>query len=334
MRLVLHIGMPRTGSSSIQDFCGDNETALRKEGVLFARAGRILSFKDKRRHMGFSFACHPPDAAPTHLMRLHGLTGATARKRYAKRFWRRFDREIAGQDGIHTVVLSEEGLSFTPYIGLPQQAHDMLGQRFAEVQVMCMLREPFALLSSSYVQAVKIGTAETWDAYRDRMLDEGLYFTRIRPWLDIFGPNQMKIRVLQQDALASFASVVGFRLPHGSARATNISMSSLGVEQLRALNATYQKEGRKRPPAVRSSFARYMKGPSWRAPAQDAVVIYDRLGAEMTQLVTSGLLTDEDNAYVAAQWTPEAAVKKIPPHADIYKDGADGMTALLRSLFR
>ena len=116
--------------------------------------------------------------------------------------------------------------------------------------------------------------------------------------------------------------MVGFKLPNGPARTTNVSMSSLGVAQLRALNATYQKEGRKRPPAVRSSFARYMKGP------------YDRLGAEITQLVTSGLLTDEDNAYVAAQWTPEAAVKKIPPHADIYKDGADGMTALLRSLFR
>jgi len=333
MRVVLHIGMPKTGTSSIQDFSGENEKALRQEGVLFARAGRVLSFKDKRRHMGFSFACHPVDADPTHLMRLHGLTGSMARRRYANRFWRRFDREIARQKGIHTVVLSEEDLSLTPHVGLTRTAHDMLNQRFTEVQVMCMLREPFALLSSSYVQAVKIGTGETWDVYRDRMLDAGLFFTRIQHWLEVFGRDQMKIRVLQHDALAPFASVVGFKMPYTSARTTNVSMSSLGVEQLRALNAAYQEEGRKRPHAVRRAFARHMKGPSWRAPAQDAALIYNRLGPEITQLMATGLLTKEDQAFVAAQWTPEAAVKKILPHADIYADGADGMTALLRSLF-
>jgi len=334
MRAVLHIGMPKTGTSSIQDFCGENQDALLQEGVLFARTGRIIGGRDKRRHMGFSFACHPIEAAPTNIMRNYGLKRALVRRSYAKRFWRRLDSELARQNDVQTVVLSEEGLFETHYPSLVAEAHEKLGARFAQVHVMCMLREPFALLSSSYVQAVKIGTGETWEVYRDRMLDAGVFTPMIQRWLDVFGPDQMKVRVLQHDALEPFADVVGFKLPYTSARTSNVSMSAIGVEQLRALNAAYQKAGQKRPKAVRKAFGRHMKGPSWRAPASDAALIYDRLKPEIAQLGASGLLTSADQEYVAARWTPEKAVEKRSPNADIYADGAEGMTALLKSLFR
>ena len=41
MKAVIHIGMPKAGSSAIQDFLGHNAGRLAARGVRLARAGRL-----------------------------------------------------------------------------------------------------------------------------------------------------------------------------------------------------------------------------------------------------------------------------------------------------
>ena len=334
MEAIIHIGLPKTGTSSIQHYCSHHESVLANANVVFAKTGRILWFKDRKRHSGLRFACEPLNAPATSLMKKYGLERAGPRRRYTKRFFAKLDREIASIDDATTLFFSAEELSGVTHPGTVAKVKSEFEKRFSRVRVFCLLREPFDLLSSGYVQYIKLGGTEPWDIYLERRLQKDLFWSRIRLWAEAFGRENMHVRVMGQDALQPFGELLGLSLQSQPDERRNKSLSALGIEVLRDLNMTYHAAGQKRPSEVRSAFQRFMTGPSWRAPVEDSEAIYARTKAEREMIAENFQLTEADIAAIDEHWNLEAVKAKYAVPGDVLRDGRAGLVALLKEKLR
>lgn len=334
MKALLHIGFPKTGTSSIQRYASANYESLRNQGALFVKTGRILSWKDRARHMGLHIASRPFDAPPTKVMQNYGITSDRARRRYQKRFFAKLHKEVSAQSDLETAFFSEEALSVMadPKMGRGIQAE--FAKIFDKTEVFAMIREPFDYLASSYTQSVKMGSQMRWPDFRDSQLKGDLFFSQIKIWQDIFGKENVRTRVMQRDALDQFEGVLGLKLKRSEGKRLNASNSALGIELLRQLNEDYATAGKKRPSAVRQKMATHMTGPSWKPPRADIEVIYSHCQPEIDKIKTQLNLPDADLGYVNENWTSQAASAKLRDPANPYDAGKEGLSNLLMDLFK
>lgn len=300
---------------------------------MLPRTGRVLWWKDRERNMGLSFACHPAEAPASRLMHSYGLDSRNARRRYASKYWRQLDRELARAAEAETAIFSEEGLSNFDGEDKVANLAEAFRRRFETVKIYCMIREPFSWLSSNYVQYVKMGGTQPWEAYRDDQLDRGLFLTDLAPWLSIFGDKAVRIDVVRTDAVTQFCEFLGLDSPAKAAPRRNVSISQQGVEQLVALNRAYSESGAKRPAAVRKAFEKHMKGPSWRAPKDDISVVYARSQAEIGELLQHDSVSEEGKDFIASRWSPDAVTSGYQERQSDPEQQSEAFTNLLKDLF-
>ncbi len=130
MRVVIHAGLPKCASTSVQAFCADHDSTLQAAGLLYPTAHRMQ--RHYRSHAPLMQAT--PDAAVDTFL-------AEARDK-----------------GCHTILLSTEAFSTDRKGRLAA-----LTRAFARVagvtgvECVFLIREPVALLRSSYQQFVRAG---------------------------------------------------------------------------------------------------------------------------------------------------------------------------------
>ncbi|MBC7986604.1 MAG: hypothetical protein H7X93_08030 [Sphingomonadaceae bacterium] len=137
-QLILHIGRPKTGTSSIQHFLARNADALGAEGAIYPRAGRALPGE-----RGLPVAHHSLAAA---------CAGKLDDKAAFAEMKRVFTTEIAGHD---TVVISSESFSNLVRLDLLREFFDDFA-RF-DRRVIVYLREYLSSAISSFQQAAQRG---------------------------------------------------------------------------------------------------------------------------------------------------------------------------------
>lgn len=183
--IYLHIGLNKTGTSSLQDFFSMNVEALsRQEGICYPRAGRDTT------------AHHP-------LSKLLKSGGGRAAPAVA---------ELLSEIGEHdkAVVSSEDFHTHSPR-GIEHLAELLAGHR---VKVVLYVREHVAYLSSWYQQNVQA-------THLSCAFDSFCYLTR-KPlfkiadgWAQSFGRDNVIVRLYDRSALVNgdivqdFAEVVG-----------------------------------------------------------------------------------------------------------------------------
>ena len=328
MRLVLHVGFPKTGTSSIQSYCTQNQEALKAQGVLYAKTGRVLRFRERERHVGLAMAFRPPHMASTGLMQSYGLVRPKARRRFTQKFLRDLDREVARSPGAHTVILSDEALGAFPDRAVPEMLHEDLTCRFDQVSILCMVREPVGHLTSNYAQEVKMGGTRPWPEFLQKMIAHSFFLDKIHGWQEIFGAQNVLVRVMKQDAVADFADALD--LPGGlsTVARANPSLSRHGIELLRAVNAAYEQQGKKRPGSVRKAFVAHMSGPGLKASVAESERIYAARADEIAGLIDSCKLPEVDIAYIRAHWQPRTSEPEDVP------EDTTKLAAMLTKLFR
>ena len=331
MRAILHVGFPKTGTTSIQAYCSRNTTALREHGILYPETGRKLWFKDRKRHIGFAMACEVPDQPPSAAMKSYGLTTARARQRFTRTFLRRLDREIARNRDAAVAVFSDEGLSSFRDPRMLQFIHDQMTARFDSVTIVCMLREPAGYLASAYSQYIKMGGVETWQMFKEKRLSTTLFLDRIATWQDIFGRDQVLTRVLQRDAVAQFQELLGLPPATDSAERENPSLSRFGLDLLRAVNAEYKRLGKTRPASVRQAFAAHLTGPGLKASVAESGQIYHACADEIAGLVARCDLPEADLVYISEYWQPRSRTTDAAPGAALAEEQLAAMLAKLFS---
>ena len=230
MTIIIHPGLKKCGSSSIHAFLSKNREALSNAGVSYpgpGRPGTDLAHEVQHRRKF--------DASQGTLSRL-----AT--------YWTN-----APED---TMILSSEMLEETELHQAQGIKDALVASRTAEnFVIVLVIRDLTDLIPSVYAQKVKdCRTTKSFDEFFASMLAERRvnYFGTASRWADVFGWNNMRIRVLDpaqlvnRDLLDDFLSIVGIAPEQSGSlqfKRPGISNAAPGwrvVESVRALcNGTH-----------------------------------------------------------------------------------------------
>ncbi len=246
-RVVLHVGLPKTGTSFLQDVLEQNAAPLAEQGVRLPDAtgqqlfSAVLALTGRSRSWGRS-----PEAG--------------------MRAWHRIVRDVQGRPG--TVVISSETLCLATEEQVRRIKSDLSP---ADIEVVLTVRDPARQLPAEWQEGVKHGRHGSYDAFLRAVLadEEGLTASRARRRHARFWAGQDPVTVLDRWAagLAAdrvhvvtvppsgaapdelwrrFAAVLGVpadaaAMPEGR---VNASLGAAQLEVLRRVNRRFGRKGR------------------------------------------------------------------------------------------
>jgi hypothetical protein len=189
--LSLHIGMGKTGTSSIQQLLKRNREQLRDLGHLYPRS------PGKARHFQIGMFITPDDELEQRLpWRMHQAPDPAD---FRRRFRRRLFREV-NASGLSRVILSDEGLYSASDRAL-ERLRRFTDRSTERVRVIVYLRRQDDHLISRYQQTVKTGAVERLSEWarqdHSRTYD---YHARLLTWARIAEPTEFVVRRFERDS--------------------------------------------------------------------------------------------------------------------------------------
>ena len=288
MKAVVHLGLAKTGSTSVQQWLLWNTAALSARGIAFDCSEPPECSQDKE-FQGLAITarelCGKMTGDST-LKRSQGIHDRAAQRAFAERYSAFFADLVRSHDE-DTFVISCEYLGMnTRDVREATIIHNWLGNHFDEVRYVMYLRRQEEWLASSYCERVKRGSTKTLDDLVASSAAQDWHH-RAAIWAGAAGQDAVDVRLLEDDVLGKdgligdFARIIG-TTPEGLAPAerVNESLSAPAAELLRVLNDTIphtNKAGTKVNPRKRRLrsilFAQDLDMPKVRLdPAQVATV--------------------------------------------------------------
>ncbi len=241
MRAIVHIGMPKTGSSSIQDFLHLNADALADQGFCYRRFDPADICQREYLSVVFQATGRNFDD-PVQMVASKMRTPDDVTRRAAD-----LDRWIATQiteSNADVWVISNEFLS-SVIMRLDGQAavHEWLSARFSDVRYVIYLRSQDTWTVSMYSQRLRDGFDESFADYLAQTKPRN-YAKLSRHWARTVGAKNFEVRLFDRaalkdgDLIADFSAVAGIN-PNGLARPPSINQSYTRrcARAVRALNA-------------------------------------------------------------------------------------------------
>jgi hypothetical protein len=232
MRIILHIGLYKTGTTAVQKFFTRNRSALATRGVLYPES--VTKFD----------AHHP----------LPWALGVSHRDKDSsvppEEVVRAILRE-ANSAGAETVILSSEEFINLEAAERLSKLKRLFGPH--AIEILIYLRRQDSLLLSSYGQHVRMysirfsGTISDFLLKHSNFLHKYNYWGMLQRWANVFGSDAMRIKLYDQarfpegNIVQDFADTLGLDLNGcdvGKVSGINRNLSDLGLEVLRRLNAT------------------------------------------------------------------------------------------------
>lgn len=209
MEAIIHIGMPKAGSSSIQVFLKRNAAALAAQGFRHAPLNPAYGSQYELAATGVIGAGGKLQDAVAR--RLLGTPEKAAQRAYVEGYRTWLDTARAHWREPRFIASSEHIL---PWLGNNAARiavmDDFLRARFTSVRYLLYLRPQPDFLVSSYSERIRRGEvtdfathlAEGWP-----MLD---YDARVRLWEGVVGAGRLDVRLMVPDALAGGELIADF----------------------------------------------------------------------------------------------------------------------------
>ncbi|ACK69981.1 hypothetical protein PCC7424_1541 [Gloeothece citriformis PCC 7424] len=192
-KLYLHIGTPKTGTTSIQHFLTVKREELLEQGFLYPVSGTINHEPGKLMNHDKLYAAIQ-----------HKLNLPVSNRIYKQAEWRqsletewnRFHSEIESHSR-ENVVISAESFS-----GLTIDGIKLIQENLSkyEVKIIVYIRKQDDLLQSLYNQLVKIGMYGH-DVHKfiiDKKPSYIYYYDFIESWANLFGKDNIRVRVFEK----------------------------------------------------------------------------------------------------------------------------------------
>lgn len=199
MNALIHIGIPKSGTSSIQAFLAMNRASLATQGILYAPFNPAFGSQ-------FELPVTALEASdsliePEHERRLLHITNRADQKAYIAQYVQFLDsllavtplpRFIASSEHIHAWITTPERIA---------ALDRFLRERFAQVTYLLYLRPQEELVTSSYSEAIRRGARHDFASHlaHHGWID---HWRALEPWLAVVGPGRLKLRLMVRDALA------------------------------------------------------------------------------------------------------------------------------------
>jgi hypothetical protein len=228
VRIYVHIGTPKTGTTTLQRFLCKNEKNLLDLGYLYPQSGRPSYYPIAHYNLA-------------HAMRFQ-------EKIYAKHAGRWEDlssqfsdlhREIEQKKPSNVIVSSESFGKRSEYI-------EKLQEEFSryDVKILVYLREQKDFLTSYYIESIKQGSSKNFEDFLCDEWNIGDYYNYLLPWSNSFGKENVTVRILKKNKLKGnlfedFLASVGIKNPSKfdmNITNHNISPPAKAVNLLRYLN--------------------------------------------------------------------------------------------------
>ena len=227
IRLILHAGTSKTGTSSLQFHMDRNRQTLKDAGILYPSEGT----KEFR--------------VPKHQWLVGVLQSANQSE--MRRRLDRINAEVAPTT--HTILLSTEGI-FNHWWDFPDDGKELLRQvaQAFDTSVWIWFRDPVTFFASYYLQALRTPKISAIPAYGR---DHGVRDLLRMPWITrhlqyqallaefgrICGEDSVYPFAHAKDLVAEVYDLFGIARPDVSAPRENVtSLASAGVEILRIVN--------------------------------------------------------------------------------------------------
>jgi hypothetical protein len=225
--IVVHIGLRKAGSTTIQHFLNDNEDALARMGIEYPRIGR----QKRVDHNNLS----------NELRERRAFDAKYGTMAELQAFW--------NNSPSSTLIVSAETFEECTHAQCLRLKR-MLDRNGEEFRIVLILRDLLDLMISSYAQKIKFGE-NTYDFdtfFEDRITNQRVNYARTaRIWAKIFGWESLRIRLLDRrylvngDLIDDFLTVLDLDLESDKVRAlsrkgpVNVSPGWRVIEAVRAL---------------------------------------------------------------------------------------------------
>jgi len=184
MKLVLHVGIHKTGTSAIQAFCKENRNALIEHGILYPSTGLTdLSVTST------------PSSEAGH----RGCQGVlvTPFNQNSESMLVEIAEEASSFDSIHTVLISCETFS-APRVKISTSVPESLQRFFSETSILMYLRRQDDWAASFYKEVLcwpGRRSAKSFSQFIKDFLPEWLdYTSRVNKWSDVFGDEKLIVK--------------------------------------------------------------------------------------------------------------------------------------------
>jgi hypothetical protein len=264
--LILHIGTAKTGTKAIQRFLAANRQLLAAQGV-------VVPDIDSTRinHRWLVFLAQAADKVDAYTLRA-GL-GETPEQRHRSRQQLRDQlEERAARAPDSRWIISSEHLHSRLGPEDLQRLRQLLETIFDRIEILVYLRHPLATAISSWSTKVKNGILSTSLMPPQACAVICEQNTRLRAWQQIFGSDNLNVRLFQSSAFmggelledfcaaCSITSKGGFSFPG----VANRSLSFLAIKVLASLHGIYADGWRPQPAASPSLAAKaWATPPAW-----------------------------------------------------------------------
>ncbi len=241
--LYLHIGTPKTGTTSLQNFLALNAEVLEKHGVCFPDFGFEYPGKGVNRNGHFLITTYYRDEEGNRILEKE------------QEDYERGMRLLAECAGTHDkIILSDEGL-WMPAVRVRTDFWDVLKDSLAslhiDLKIIVYLRRQDLFAQSHWAQKVKEGACYDFQEYLETptFLDYPLdYYAYMRMLAERFGKESLIIRVFEKSQFrgeehtiySDFLDIFGLKLSDGfdiEQEVYNTSLEGDYLEIKRILNA-------------------------------------------------------------------------------------------------
>jgi len=229
LKLIIHAGTPKTGTTSLQTYLDKKQRKLRGKGILYPHNLEKLQNPTAPKHQWFE-----KNLVTTHL----------------ENFLENFKNIISQvKNDTHTIILSSEGI-YNYWWDFPDESKDILCElsKLFDIDVWVWFREPLVFIESYYKQCIRNPQVESNPCYgKDLSFAEMLNIEWFSQHLNyqgfvtecqtLFGENNVSVFKYEGDVVQEVIQKLGLATPHDNLTPReNKSLKCASIELLRMIN--------------------------------------------------------------------------------------------------
>ena len=202
MDAIVHIGRPKTGSTTIQSFLSLNKDALVEQGFRYASD---LSTSPSQKEFAIAACARAGFDIPKGSVRsLNKLWDAKAVRAYADKFEKAFAKARAQWSDDDTLIISCEQMSI--WFRKPEDIRELdayIRQYADTVRYIVYLRRQEDVIPSSYSQRLKVGQTLTFQEHFAQLSKTLDYNRMVSHWVEAVGKDNLSVSLLEPDHLVN-----------------------------------------------------------------------------------------------------------------------------------
>jgi len=250
MRIVIHIGTEKTGSTTLQEFI------LLNRDVLLAHGVYVPTCLGRRNHRKLAVYCMHENKFDDYIKN-KGLINKKKREHFRQDVADSLVKELRelDQNVIDTVLISSEHFhSRLTDISEVERLKSLLSVIEADITILCYLRKQSQLVESKYSTYLKGGGYSSFKSFSDDCVESNKYYDYdrfLRRWERCFSINNVFVREFSRvkfkdnNLCIDFLEFAGLKITKEDVsfpEDQNTSFSHLGIIMMRVLNRLYKKK--------------------------------------------------------------------------------------------